>query len=168
MGTAHVSSASAVLVDRVIRDQRPDTVCLELCNSRYETLTNPERWKETDLYSVIRDGRAYVLMAQLALAAFQRKLAREFKIRPGEEMHRAMQAAKATNAEIVLVDREIRTTLKARLVRRGLRRHGAHDLVPGGIDVQPRNRHGRRSRKTQGQRRTHGDAGRVFRCVTRS
>ncbi len=112
VGTAHVSSASAVLVDRVIREQRPDTVCLELCSSRYETLTNPERWKETDLYSVIRDGRAYVLMAQLALAAFQRKLAREFKIRPGEEMHRAMRAATATGAEIVLADREIRTTLK--------------------------------------------------------
>lgn len=112
VGTAHVSPASAVLVDRVIREQRPDSVCLELCNSRYETLTNPERWKETDLYSVIRDGRAYVLMAQLALAAFQRKLAREFKIRPGEEMHRAMRAATATGADVVLVDREIRTTLK--------------------------------------------------------
>lgn len=112
VGTAHVSPASAVLVDRVIREQRPDTVCLELCSSRYETLTNPERWKETDLYSVIRDGRAYVLMAQLALAAFQRKLAREFKIRPGEEMHRAMKAAAATGAEVALVDREIRTTLK--------------------------------------------------------
>jgi pheromone shutdown-related protein TraB len=112
VGTAHVSPASADLVDRVIRQQRPDTVCLELCGSRYETLTNPERWKETDLYSVIRDGRAYVLMAQLALAAFQRKLAREFKIRPGEEMHRAMKAAKVTGAEVVLADREIRTTLK--------------------------------------------------------
>ena len=112
VGTAHVSPASAALVDRVIREQRPDTVCIELCNSRYETLTNPERWKETDLYSVIRDGRAYVLMAQLALSAFQRKLAREFKIRPGEEMHRAMKAAAATGAEVVLADREIRTTLK--------------------------------------------------------
>jgi pheromone shutdown-related protein TraB len=112
VGTAHVSPASAALVDRVIRQQRPDAVCLELCSSRYETLTNPERWKETDLYSVIRDGRAYVLMAQLALAAFQRKLAQEFKIRAGEEMHRAMSAAKATGADVVLVDREIRTTLK--------------------------------------------------------
>ena len=112
VGTAHVSPSSAALVDRVIREQRPDTVCLELCNSRYETLTNPERWKETDLYSVIRDGRAYVLMAQLALAAFQRKIARELKIRPGEEMHRAMNAAHATGAELALVDREIRTTLK--------------------------------------------------------
>ena len=81
VGTAHVSSASAELVDRVIREQQPDTVCVELCDSRYEALSNPERWKETDLFSVIRDGRAYVLMAQLVLSAFQRKLAEEFRIR---------------------------------------------------------------------------------------
>ena len=112
VGTAHVSSASAELVDRVIREQQPDTVCLELCDSRYEALSNPERWKETDLYSVIKHGRAYVLMAQLVLAAFQRKLAEEFRIRPGEEMHRALDAAHETGAEVALVDREIRTTLK--------------------------------------------------------
>ena len=112
VGTAHVSNTSAELVERVIREQKPDTVCLELCASRYETLTNPERWKETDLYSVIRSGRAYVLMAQLALAAYQRKLAEEFRVRPGEEMHRAMQVAEETGAQIELVDREIRTTLK--------------------------------------------------------
>lgn len=112
VGTAHVSSASAELVDRVIREQRPDTVCVELCDSRYEALSNPERWKETDLFSVIRDGRAYVLMAQLVLSAFQRKLAEEFRIRPGEEMHRALAAAHETGAEVALVDREIRVTLK--------------------------------------------------------
>ncbi len=112
VGTAHVSNASADLVERVIREQQPDTVCLELCASRYEALTNPERWKETDLYSVIRSGRAYVLMAQLVLAAYQRKLAEEFRVRPGEEMHRAMTVAGQTGAKIELVDREIRTTLK--------------------------------------------------------
>ena len=58
------------LVEQVIREQRPDTVCIELCDSRFETLNNPERWKETDLFSVIRSGRAYVLMAQLVLAVF--------------------------------------------------------------------------------------------------
>lgn len=112
VGTAHVSSASADLVERIIRERAPDTVCLELCESRYETLTNPDRWKETDLYSVIRSGRAYVLMAQLALAAYQRRLAEAFKVRPGEEMHRAMRIAEETGARISLVDREIRTTLK--------------------------------------------------------
>jgi pheromone shutdown-related protein TraB len=112
VGTAHVSEASADLVEKVIRERQPDTVCIELCDSRYETLTNPDRWKETDLFSVIRSGRAYVLMAQLVLASFQRKLAEEFRIRPGEEMHRAMSVADEVGAELSLVDREIRTTLK--------------------------------------------------------
>jgi len=120
VGTAHVSSSSAELVERVIREQRPDTVCLELCDSRYEALSNPERWKETDIFSVIKSGRAYVLMAQFALAAFQQKLADEFRIRPGEEMVRAMQVGRETGAEIALVDREVRTTLKRAWASAGL------------------------------------------------
>ena len=112
VGTAHVSKNSADLVEKTIRERKPDTVCLELCNSRYETLSNPERWKQTDIYSVIKSGRAYVLMAQMALSSFQKKLAEEFGVRPGEEMHRAMQVCHETGAELSLVDREVRITLK--------------------------------------------------------
>lgn len=35
VGTAHVSRDSADLVERVISEERPDTVCIELCRSRY-------------------------------------------------------------------------------------------------------------------------------------
>jgi pheromone shutdown-related protein TraB len=112
VGTAHVSKDSADLVEKTIRERTPDTVALELCDSRYETLSNPERWKETDIYTVIKSGRAYVLMAQFMLATFQKKIADEFGIRPGEEMHRAMQVSHETDTNISLVDREVRTTLK--------------------------------------------------------
>lgn len=112
VGTAHVSRHSADLVERVIREREPDTVCVELCGSRYETLTNPEQWKKTDIYTVIKSGRAYVLMAQLALSAFQKKLAEELRIRPGEEMLRAIKAGEEGGAELSLVDRDVRTTLK--------------------------------------------------------
>jgi pheromone shutdown-related protein TraB len=112
VGTAHVSKSSADLVEKTIRERKPDTVCLELCDSRYETLSNPERWKQTDIYSVIKSGRAYVLMAQMALSSFQKKLAEEFGVRPGEEMHRAMQVSHDTDTELSLVDREVRITLK--------------------------------------------------------
>jgi len=112
VGTAHVSRNSADLVEKTIRERNPDTVCLELCDSRYETLSNPERWKQTDIYSVIKTGRAYVLMAQMALSSFQKRLAEEFGVRPGEEMHRAMQICQETETEISLVDREVRITLK--------------------------------------------------------
>lgn len=112
IGTAHVSQDSAELVEKVIRERDPDTVAVELCESRFESLSNPERWKETDIYTVIKSGRAYVLMAQLALSTFQKKLADEFGVRPGEEMHRAIKVSDETGAELHLADREIRTTLK--------------------------------------------------------
>jgi pheromone shutdown-related protein TraB len=112
VGTAHVSQDSAELVEKVIRDRNPDTVAVELCESRFESLSNPQRWKETDIYTVIKSGRAYVLMAQLALASFQKRIADEFGVRPGEEMHRAIRVSEETGAALHLADREIRTTLK--------------------------------------------------------
>lgn len=120
VGTAHVSRGSAELVERIIREKRPDTVCLELCDSRYETLSNPERWRETDIYSIIKSGRAYVLMAQLALSTFQRKIAETFGIRPGEEMLTAIRVAHELDMELSLVDREVRITLKRAWARASL------------------------------------------------
>ena len=119
IGTAHVSQHSADLVEKTIRDRKPDTVCLELCQSRYDALSNPEAWKQTDIFSVIKSGRAYVLMAQLALSTFQKQLAKEFQIRPGEEMHRAMAICEETGTEIALVDRDVRTTLKRAWAKAG-------------------------------------------------
>lgn len=112
VGTAHVSKASADLVESVIRRYHPTTVCIELCESRFKTIKNPEIWKNTDLFEVIKSGKAYVLMAQLALASFQKRLAKEFGVKPGEEMHRAISLAEEIGAEIYLVDRDVKTTLK--------------------------------------------------------
>lgn len=112
VGTAHVSQASADLVEATIRDLRPDAVAIELCAARYESIRNPERWKKTDIVRVIREGRAYVLMAQLILAAFQRKIGRDLNIKPGAEMTRAIAIAEEIGAQTVLADRDIRTTLK--------------------------------------------------------
>jgi len=51
-------------------------------------------------------------MAQLILAAFQRKIGRELDVKPGEEMIRALGVAEEIGARTVLADRDIRTTLK--------------------------------------------------------
>ena len=44
LGTAHVSRESAALVKSVIEEERPDTVCVELCLSRYQSLP---RWSHS-------------------------------------------------------------------------------------------------------------------------
>ena len=111
VGTAHVSKESADLVARVIEEERPDTVCVELCQSRYESITQKKTWQNKDLIKVIREKKAFVLLLNLMLASFQKKIGRELGVRPGEEMIRAIQEAQAVGAGIHLADRDIRITL---------------------------------------------------------
>ena len=111
LGTAHVSKESVQLVSRVIMEEKPDTVCVELCQSRYQAIRQKERWLEMDLIKVIKEKKAFLLLSNLLLASFQKKIAKKFGIRPGEEMIKAIETAEIVGAEIQLVDRDIRTTL---------------------------------------------------------
>ncbi len=111
IGTAHVSRESADLVERVITEEKPDTVCVELCKPRYDAIRQKDKWQETNIVKVIREKRASILLSQLIMASLQRKIAQKFNITPGEEMLRAIDRAEEIGAEIVLADREIRVTL---------------------------------------------------------
>lgn len=111
LGTAHVSSESARLVQEVIEKEKPDTVCVELCQSRYETMTKKKQWQETDIVKVIKDKKAFLLLSNLLLAHFQKKIGEKLGVKPGEEMMQAISSAKAVDAEVHLADRDIRATL---------------------------------------------------------
>ena len=111
VGTAHVSTESADLVERVIEEEKPDTVAVELCQSRYQAMTDKNRWQETDLIKVIREKKAFLLLSNLMLASFQKKIGKKLGIKPGEEMLRAIKTAKEMEADIHLADRDVRTTL---------------------------------------------------------
>jgi len=111
LGTAHVSQESAELVAKVIEEERPDTVCVELCESRYQAMRQENRWKETDIIKVIREKKAFLLLSNLMLASFQKKIGKKLGIKPGAEMLRAIEAAETAGAKIHLADRDIRTTL---------------------------------------------------------
>ena len=112
VGTAHISEESVVLVEEIIRETSPDTVAVELCKPRFSAIRNQDAWKKTDIVTVIRQGKASVLMAQLVLAAFQRKIGKQLGIKPGAEMHKAIEVAEELGMEVALVDREVRTTLR--------------------------------------------------------
>ena len=111
LGTAHVSKESAEMVEKVIHEEKPDTVCIELCQSRYQALTQKNKWQDTDLIKVIREKKAFLLLSNLMLASFQKKIGEKLGIKPGEEMLRAVKAAEEAGADIELADRDIRITL---------------------------------------------------------
>jgi pheromone shutdown-related protein TraB len=111
VGTAHVSKESAQQVREVIQEENPDTVCVELCQSRYQSIRQKERWQETDIVKIIKEKKSFLLLSNLLLASFQKRIAKKFDIKPGEEMITAIEVADEVDAEIHLSDRDIRTTL---------------------------------------------------------
>lgn len=112
IGTAHVSAKSAELVESVLRDLRPDTVAVELCEPRYRALRNPDEWKKMDIVQVIRSGKTFFLLAQLMLAGFQKKVGKKLGVKPGAEMLKAIEVADELGAKTVLADREVSITLR--------------------------------------------------------
>lgn len=111
VGTAHVSRESAQQVRQVIQEENPDTVCVELCQSRYQSIRQKERWQETDIIKIIREKKSFLLLSNLLLASFQKRIAKKLDIKPGQEMITAIETADEMDAEIHLADRDIRTTL---------------------------------------------------------
>ena len=110
-GTAHVSQQSADLVTSLIQEEKPDTVCVELCQPRYQSLRDKQQWRQMDIFQVLKEKKAFLLLINLLLASFQKKIAAKFGIEPGADMIAAIATAEEVGAEIYLADREIRITL---------------------------------------------------------
>jgi len=117
LGTAHISKASAQKVTELLRSGDFDSVAIELCYSRHRSIVDPDALAKMDLFQVIREGKATMVAASLALGAFQQRMAEKLDIKPGAEMRAAIEVADDLDMPVLLVDREIGTTLK-RVYRR--------------------------------------------------
>lgn len=110
IGTAHVSKQSAEQVKEVIEAEQPDSVCIELDEQRYESIHDKNKWAKMDIFKVIKDGKATLLLMNLAISSFQNRIAKQFDIKAGQEMIQGIESAKEVGAELVLADRNIQVT----------------------------------------------------------
>lgn len=112
LGTAHVSRASVAAVQALIEREPFDAVAVELDSNRHASMRDPELLRKMDLFQVIRQGKAGLVAANLALSAFQRRLAEQYGIEAGAELKAAFEAAEARSIPVWLIDRDIGVTLK--------------------------------------------------------
>lgn len=110
IATAHVSKESVLLVKQVIEDEKPDSVCIELDEGRYQNIQNPKAWENTDIVKVIKSNRVGFLLVNLALSSYQKKIAKQLGTTVGGEMIQGIESAKMVEASLVLADRDIQTT----------------------------------------------------------
>ncbi len=112
VGTAHVSKSSVEEVRASIEENAPDTVAVELCQSRYDVLKNPKNWQDMDIIKVIKEKKAPFLFANLVMASFQKRVGERFGVRPGDEMRSAIEVAEAEQIPVALVDRNVQITIQ--------------------------------------------------------
>lgn len=110
IATAHVSKESAELVKKIIEEEHPDSVCVELDEDRYNSIQNPNAWENTDIIKVIKEKKVGFLMANLALGSYQKRIAKQLNTNVGGEMLQGIESAKQVGATLVLADRKIQTT----------------------------------------------------------
>ena len=119
IGTAHVSRESIEEVRKIICEEKPDMVCVELDQGRYNAITQNDNWEKLNLSKVFKEGKGSLLIANLVLASFQRRLGNELGVKPGEEMKTAIETANELSIPHSLCDREVHTTLRRAWARCG-------------------------------------------------
>ncbi|SHK33152.1 TraB/GumN family protein [Paramaledivibacter caminithermalis] len=112
IGTAHVSQNSVNEVKKVIEGEQPDSVCVELCEERYNSLQDKDRWANMDIIKIIKEKKALLFLTNLIMASYQKKIAKQLGINPGQEMVQGIESAREANADIVLADRNIEITFR--------------------------------------------------------
>lgn len=112
VGTAHISPESIDEVRSLIASERPLRVCVEIDEGRWKSMSEGQDWASLDIGKVLREGKGFLLMANLALSGFQRRMGSEVGVKPGEEMLAAVRAAEELGLPYAFCDREVQLTLK--------------------------------------------------------
>ena len=108
--TAHVSKNSVQDVDEAFNEINPDSICIELDKQRYESINNKEKWRDTDISKVIKENKVGLLLVNIILSSFQKRMAVSLESQNGAEMMEGIKLAKEYNKELVLADRSVNTT----------------------------------------------------------
>ncbi|MFC3193668.1 TraB/GumN family protein [Marinicella sediminis] len=112
LGTAHVSQKSADVVESLIESGEFDTVAIELDEIRYQAMTDSNRYRNMDLISIIKNKQTGLIATNLAMSAYQKRLADQLGVEPGAEMKQAIHSAKQKELPLWKVDRSVGITMK--------------------------------------------------------
>ncbi|MGL1891059.1 MAG: TraB/GumN family protein [Spirochaetaceae bacterium] len=111
IGTAHVSAESVAEVERVISEEKPDHVCVEIDATRYKSMTQHQSWKDMNIVKIIKEQKSFVVLANLMLSSFQKRMGSSVGMKPGEDMKAAIDVAEKEGIPFSFSDRDIQVTL---------------------------------------------------------
>ena len=112
VGTAHVSKVSVDEVQEAVEREHPDSLAIELDDARFKSLQDRDAWKKMDIVDVLKKKQGFLLLANIVLSSYQRKIGEGSGVRPGDEMNAAVIKARQLGIEQFMVDRPVAVTMR--------------------------------------------------------
>lgn len=109
IGTSHIAKQSLEEVEKIIEEQKPEIIAIELDKKRYYALISNVK-RKVRLSDILKIGvKGYLF--NIIGAWVEKKLGSIVGVEPGSEMKKAISLAKKNNAKIALIDQDIEITL---------------------------------------------------------
>ena len=112
VGTAHVSKESMEEVELAVEKENPDSVAIELDQKRLASIEDPEAWRKMDIIKVLKNKQGFLMLSNLILSAYQKRMGQGTGVKPGQEMIAAINKAKSLDIPQYMVDRPIAVTMR--------------------------------------------------------
>ena len=109
IGTSHVSKESKERIKEAFAEFKPDIICIELDNNRFQAISSPEKKRGTP--SIRQLGMTGFLFAIIG-RSLQKKMGNLTGMDPGEEMMLGATLAKHNNLRLELIDQDAAITLR--------------------------------------------------------
>ncbi len=106
IGTAHVSQGSVDEVVQAIDEMQPDRVCVELDTGRFQAKTENKGWENLNLKTILKENKGFLLLANMALSSYQKRLGQQTGVAPGDEIMMAASIAKEKDIPVSFCDRK--------------------------------------------------------------
>ena len=113
VGTSHIAKESVSKVKKVIEENQPDIVGIELDITRYKSLiaqNKQDNKRSSGFYAIRHIGIKGFLFAVIG-SFTMRRLAKYVGTNPGADMLEAAKIAKKNESKVYLIDRHINATL---------------------------------------------------------
>jgi len=110
LGTSHIAKQSIEEIKDIIEEEKPEIIALELDYIRFKSLLNKKKRKIRirDIKGIGFTGFLFNIIG----AWSEKKLGKLVKVSPGSEMLTAIKIAKKEKINLVLIDQDIRITLR--------------------------------------------------------
>jgi pheromone shutdown-related protein TraB len=99
-------------VRRIVREERPQRICLGVDEMRAEIISKNTEWSRSGVISLLKERKGLLLIFHLVIASYYRRVDRNLIQGPDQGTREVLRIARTAKVPVTYIDRDLRQTVK--------------------------------------------------------